>query len=198
MGPIITDLLIETIQKLLPSCGEIFEIVKMFKRNMKLTRPACWITETVVQRCSIKKVFFEISQNSQENTCTRISFLSLWHRCFPVNFEKFLRKPFFIEHLWWLLLESSQKLATETAALHSWHCYDVTIVGHYYAVVIIMLRFTTSWSCLKLTFQTKPALHLCDPFFINKLNVTANSIWKYCSVLLNVKLHLLVRFKTVH
>ena len=24
----------------------------------------------------------------------------LWHRCFPVNFKKFLRTPFFIEHLW--------------------------------------------------------------------------------------------------
>ena len=28
----------------------------------------------------------------------------LWHRCFPVKFAKFLRTPFFIEHLWWLLL----------------------------------------------------------------------------------------------
>ena len=29
----------------------------------------------------------------------------LWHRCFPVNFAKFLRTPFIIEHLWWLLLK---------------------------------------------------------------------------------------------
>ena len=29
---------------------------------------------------------------------------SLCHRCFPVNFVKFLRTPFFIEHIWWLLL----------------------------------------------------------------------------------------------
>ena len=28
----------------------------------------------------------------------------LWHRCFPVNFAKFLRTPFFTEHLRWLLL----------------------------------------------------------------------------------------------
>ena len=28
----------------------------------------------------------------------------LWHRCFPMNFAKFLRTSFFIEHLWWLLL----------------------------------------------------------------------------------------------
>ena len=42
------------------------------------------------RRCSVKKMFLEISQNSQENICVRDSFLikSLWHRCFPVNFTK--------------------------------------------------------------------------------------------------------------
>ena len=29
---------------------------------------------------------------------------SLWRRCFPVK-VKFLRTSFFIEHIWWLLLE---------------------------------------------------------------------------------------------
>ena len=29
----------------------------------------------------------------------------LWQMCFPMNFKKFLRTPFFTEHLWWLLLE---------------------------------------------------------------------------------------------
>ena len=33
----------------------------------------------------------------------------LWHRCFPVNFAKFLRTPFLIEHLPWLLLNLFQK-----------------------------------------------------------------------------------------
>ena len=28
----------------------------------------------------------------------------LWHRCFPVNFAKFLKIPIFKEHLRWLLL----------------------------------------------------------------------------------------------
>ena len=34
----------------------------------------------------------EISQNSQENNCDRVSLLknSLWHRCFPMNFATFL------------------------------------------------------------------------------------------------------------
>ena len=69
--------------------------------------------EAVTRRCSVKMVFLEILQNSQENTCAGVSFLiklrarglrkRLWHRCFPVNFAKFLRTPLIIEQLWWLL-----------------------------------------------------------------------------------------------
>ena len=33
------------------------------------------ISEAVAQRCFIKKAFLEIPQNSQENTCVRVSFL---------------------------------------------------------------------------------------------------------------------------
>ena len=67
-------------------------------------------TEAVIQRCSVKKMFLEISQNSQKSICARDSFLiklqvlglrpvnflkkSLWHRCFPVKFAKSLRTPF--------------------------------------------------------------------------------------------------------
>ena len=35
------------------------------------------MTEAVVRMCSVKKVFLEISQISQENTCARDSFLIL-------------------------------------------------------------------------------------------------------------------------
>ena len=31
-------------------------------------------TEAVALKCSVKKVFLEIAQNSQENTCARIRF----------------------------------------------------------------------------------------------------------------------------
>ena len=34
------------------------------------------ILEAVVQRCSVKKMFRETSQNSQENTCARVSLLN--------------------------------------------------------------------------------------------------------------------------
>ena len=33
----------------------------------------------------------------------------LWHRCFPVNFAKFLRTPFLTEHLQWLLLNKDNQ-----------------------------------------------------------------------------------------
>ena len=61
------------------------------------------LLEAVVGRCFVKKVFLEILQNSQENTCAGVK-KRLWGRCFPVNFAKFLRTPFFSDHLWWLLL----------------------------------------------------------------------------------------------
>ena len=48
--------------------------------------------EAVVQKCSLKKVFLKISQNSQENTSARVSFLIKLQ-------AKFLRASFFIEHL---------------------------------------------------------------------------------------------------
>ena len=48
---------------------------------------ASW--EVVVRRCSVKKMFLEISQNSQENTCASLFFN---------------KTPFFTEHLWRLLL----------------------------------------------------------------------------------------------
>ena len=62
----------------------------------------CEGTEAATGGVLQKKVSLKISQNSQENTCARVSFLRsatllkkrLWHRLFPVNFAKFLRTPF--------------------------------------------------------------------------------------------------------
>ena len=59
----------------------------------------CRNTEAVTQRCSLKR-FLEISQNSQENTSARVSFLIKLQAS-----VKFLRTPFLKEHHWWLLLE---------------------------------------------------------------------------------------------
>ena len=64
------------------------------------------------RRCSTEKVFLKISQNSQKNTCTRVSFFNkvvglrpatllknrLLHKCFPAIHTQFLR-AIFTEHL---------------------------------------------------------------------------------------------------
>ena len=89
-------------------------------------------SKAVAQRCSVKKVFLEISQNSQENTCARVSLLKkklwqmcfglrpanlwkkrLWHRCFLVNFTKF-PKTTFLQNTsggcFWKLATKSKKI----------------------------------------------------------------------------------------
>ena len=77
------------------------------------------IIEAATRGVLLKKVFLHFSQNSQENTCGRVSFFnkvaglrsttllkkSLWHRCFSVNFAKFLGTPLLQNNSGWLLLE---------------------------------------------------------------------------------------------
>ena len=47
-----------------------------------------------------------------------------WHRCFPVNFAKFLRTPFSIEHLWWLLL-IRHRLYIWTEVFFGWLLFEL-------------------------------------------------------------------------
>ena len=70
--------------------------------------------EAVAQRCSVKKVFLEISQNSQENTCARVSFL-IKLQAWPATF--------LTEHLWWLLL----RILLLTAAVYVFWCIQIGV-----------------------------------------------------------------------
>ena len=89
-----------------------------------------------------KKLFLEISQNWQENTGVRASFLiklqawpatllkkRLWHRCFPVNFVKFLRTPFLTEYLQWLLLVTIHAFVDSNPVHGNFYCCLVTSFG---------------------------------------------------------------------
>ena len=75
---------------------------RIFMRKIKF--PLQNIIVTWLNYINVK--FLKVSQTSQENTCLRASFLiklqlrpatllkrKIWHRCFPVNFVKFLRTP---------------------------------------------------------------------------------------------------------
>ena len=48
----------------------------------------------------------------------------LWHRCFPKNFAKFLRTPFIIEHVWWLLLDLTSEPVSRQCS-PSFQCFSV-------------------------------------------------------------------------
>ena len=47
------------------------------ERNDELEKWIVYLSEAVARRCSVKKVFLEISQNPQENTCARVSFVKM-------------------------------------------------------------------------------------------------------------------------
>ena len=56
----------------------------------------CLHSEAVVRMCSLKKVFLEISQNSQENACARVSFFYKVEACNFIKKET-LAQVFFCE-----------------------------------------------------------------------------------------------------
>ena len=87
------------------SSGRFYIVALFLRRNLRLDvnfvsykndyclRNSFIPSEAVARMCSVKKVFLEISQISQENTCATVSFLiklkaSAWKEalCFPVNF----------------------------------------------------------------------------------------------------------------
>ena len=93
-------------------------------------------------------VFLEISQNSQKNTSARVSFLNkvtgwglqlilksrLWHRCFFVNFAKFLWMPF--------MQNSSGRLFLNLAA------FNYPQINHRWMLYRLMLQSTSEYSLL--------------------------------------------------
>ena len=68
------------------------------------------VTEAVTWRCFVKKVFLQISQNLQENTCARVFFLNFVKKEAPVQVfscefcESFKNTFLYIEQLQRLLL----------------------------------------------------------------------------------------------
>ena len=51
-------------------------MTRIFVISIYISNNQAQISEKVVQRCSVKMAFLKISQNSQENTCARVSFLT--------------------------------------------------------------------------------------------------------------------------
>ena len=113
--------------------------------------------EAVARRCFLKGVLLKISQDSPENTCARVSFLiklqpvtllkkkRLWHRCFPMNFAKFLRIP----HLRWQPL-CVFKVACKIQIWKKKHFVKIVT-----SLVILLFKMTL-YMCIYFVFTEKP------------------------------------------
>ena len=62
----------------------------------------CCKIEAVIQRCSVKKAILKnLAKLTGKPLCRSLFLITLqlkkrlWYRCFPVNFAKFLRTPFY-------------------------------------------------------------------------------------------------------
>ena len=104
-------------------------------------------TRSSHQRCSVKK---GVSQNPQKITCVRVSFLiscRLRHRCFPVDFAKFLRTSFLQNTSFFCFLDS--KTFSEGV------CFSVLTVGCKFELVLLRrLDLAVSFSMLTITKES--------------------------------------------
>ena len=93
-------------------------------------------TEAVTQRCSVNKVFLEISQNSQENTCNfiKIEFLA---QVLSFEFCEISKNTFFTEHLWttasndWRLKTTRQVLFVKYLVKKFQEISELSILRHF-------------------------------------------------------------------
>ena len=99
-------------------------------------------TEVVVRSCFLGKVFSKISPNSQHIWDSK----RLWHRCFPVDFAKCLRIPFFT---WIPLVTASENLKSPVEEI----LFKVTYEGS------MIICFVLHQHCLCVLFVNK--FHIC-------------------------------------
>ena len=124
------------------------------------------------RRYSVKKVFLEISQNSQKNTCVRDSFLlklqATLAQVFPVNFAKFLRTAFLQNTSGRLLLNVKNTCFKMSQPYHQ-------RLREYRFTVNIGIK-----GCFNKTFLLKDETMLVKIFYMSHLHVQAFKVkhWK--------------------
>ena len=125
-------------------------------------------------------MFLKILQNSQESIFAGVSFLLLrpatyfkkrpWHSCFPLNFAKFLRTPFFTKHLWTTASANNTFLAAiryclafQTQALlsQSWQLYSFLFPFPYGIYSFIVNTRAMCKICSKWTIKTPEQSQWC-------------------------------------
>ena len=103
---------------------------------------------------------FTVKYQCQSLLFNKVAGLRLWHRCFPVNFVKFLRPSFFIEHLLWLPLQIYRRevIPEFYKAYPFKFCYDqgsfdgmvllcINMLWQYFSVTVNIFRNTHQVRC---------------------------------------------------
>ena len=137
--------------------------------------------EAVVQRCSVKKMFLEVSQNLQENTCARVSTLlkkKTWHRCFPVNFAKFLRTSF---------LQNTSGGCFCCYFLFTYFMYSLL-----FAVFIYVLFTNRYYNCTSKVRQMNNMLQCTKLMWKNRKKKKKKIAWSSCYLILLQEISLIL------
>ena len=107
-------------QKKNPIYAHVFRVIVHRIVNWKILLLTFLFPEAIFQRCSVKKLFLEILQNSQEKTCARDSFLIklqalefLFYRTPPddwffIFFQAYSNKILLVIFIWWSLRENKK------------------------------------------------------------------------------------------
>ena len=121
-----------------------------------------------------------------------------WQRCFPENFVKFLRTPFYIEHLWWLLLMKKMKNVNNfrvliniciflptSARLYLWKCKKLV----FSSVNVVVFNDTFQKMIFLLTYSNFGVLFIlpvffCFLLFIFKIYLDQSNIFRWSAFIL--------------
>ena len=112
-----------------------------------------YISRSRCQRCSVKKKFVSFKLQiwatlkgaALKKLQATLLKKKLWLRYFPVNFAKFLRTPFFTEHIWRLLLRSGETEPKNEENEISDHNHQVKIIIPYFCFVMKLLMLAPAF-----------------------------------------------------
>ena len=104
------------------------------------------------KRCSVKEAFSEISQNSQENTCARVSFLIKLQASGSIsnNLEQFIRSH--------LALDQRKKISAYRISLSEIFAYVEQIFRSYEQFPLVISNFSQNFQNFSCNFFSQISL----------------------------------------
>ena len=112
-------------------------LIKQFPKNAEAAVYK-YSSEAFTQRCSVKKMFLEILQNSQESTCTRVSLLRKLQ--VPVSIYNFIKKGTLAQVFSCESCEISKNIFFTEHLLATASCFSQLIMLKYFSFLNIFFN----------------------------------------------------------